>query len=519
MRTLNQVILSALILFVSTTSYASGGLHLIGSSAGWLTPESEKWNHRLEIALRVSGNSTEGMLIRVEPDSGELIANYASKKSDSLKLDLFSVAKSVITGGVSVPDVLIPIKDGEHIGKQDFLYVRITAGPGFNEPTISKIVLRGASESVIQIDVAPSNIELPTDLPITVQATIRHYPRWSKNVDVVKAQKNILSILAYYRINAVAGIAEGKRFIKSNGDRRIVSPEYKELISYVLDELKFVRVRIPAEKMFSPKESMSANFSQSAKPAAFESSLRAHIQHYDDVLGNPAWKGRFGFKLWDEPKPRNYPEVVLSYQIAKQVKPEFKLELSEHPDARLENVADVWTPYVKYLKVGDIKDQHEKGKEVWVYANEIHGIDHPPFGMRIIGWLLWKYQLDGYLFWAINWWNENPWSTTSAPQRDFMKRGTFLYPGEEGMVFSSLRLEEFRKGIEDYLLLKKLDNVADGQGKHAEEARNLSSKLKTVYRIQERYDSAPDPAQFRSAILSAIGSDNNKREANNERIQ
>jgi hypothetical protein len=122
--------------------------------------------------------------------------------------------------------------------------------------------------------------------------------------------------------------------------------------------------------------------------------------------------------------------------------------------------------------------------------------------MRILGWLLWKYNLDGYLFWAINWWKEDPWKTVSSKKKDFLKRGTLVYPDPRtGKIYPSLRLEAFRDGIEDMLLLREVEKLAQGNGPKATKAKTLLSKLKNVYSIAERFDHAPNPAVFREEIM------------------
>jgi hypothetical protein len=123
--------------------------------------------------------------------------------------------------------------------------------------------------------------------------------------------------------------------------------------------------------------------------------------------------------------------------------------------------------------------------------------------MRILGWLIWKYRLVGYLLWAVNWWKEDPWATVSSQKADFFKRGTLVYPGPGGAVYPSLRLEQLRVGLEDLLLLKQLERAA-GDGSAA--ARSLLAQLTAVYDLRQRYDDAPDPARFRDALLDALSS-------------
>ena len=80
----------------------------------------------------------------------------------------------------------------------------------------------------------------------------------------------------------------------------------------------------------------------------------------------------------------------------------------------------------------------------------------------LLGWQTYLFKADGFLYWHVNWWNDQvlldesdtyfpAWST-----RGYWNAhgdGVFLYPGKEG-VLPSIRLAQIRDGIEDYEWLK-----------------------------------------------------------------
>ena len=226
------------------------------------------------------------------------------------------------------------------------------------------------------------------------------------------------------------------------------------------------------------------------------------MARFEKIIENPRWKGRLGVKVWDEPRPRDYPHVAMSYKAVGKAFPQLRRELSEEPHPEFETAVDVWVPYIKYLKTDDIEAQHLLGKEVWFYANQVHGIDHPLHGMRILGWLIWAHGLDGYHFWAINWWKQDPWTTTSQWKNDFIRNGTLVYPDPvTGYFYPTLRLEAFRDGIEDMILLRELDRRArSGDIK----AARVTQRLRSIYPLAERYDTSQDPAEFRDELLDAL---------------
>jgi hypothetical protein len=114
--------------------------------------------------------------------------------------------------------------------------------------------------------------------------------------------------------------------------------------------------------------------------------------------------------------------------------------------------------------------------------------------------MLWRYKLDGYYFWAVNWWRKDPWTTISSKEDSF-KRGTLIYPSPlTGMPLPSLRLEAFRDGIEDMLMLKILDRKTSGS------AHILRGKLIDIPEsFRKRFEEAPpDLSVWHNELLKAI---------------
>lgn len=471
------------------------------------------WEGSITVPIRLAGGESEGVLFFLKADQKKTITIQYDKKVDTdTSLQVFRVQNVTLEKNKAVPDPLIPFNNGAvaEISGLQLFYIKITALPSATHAQAERVVTfsdeNGGSLSSVKLSVAVLPITLPTELPITVQASIWPYEKWPKDPKAkINELKSVLTFLARYRVNGVAG------FLGDEGNVGIKKPygdaaTYYNFVEYCLDDLHFKRVRIPAEKRYSWKKPMSLDFVDGTlKGKKLEQRFREYLAPLDSIITNPKWSGKLGFKIWDEPREKDYPDVVLSYRAAKEAAPWLKLELSEEPDPSLQSVPDVWTPYLKFLKPGDVKEQHRLGKEVWIYANKVHGIDHPLYGMRILGWLLWEYELDGYLFWAVNWWQEDPWMTTSSQKTDYLKRGTLIYPDPQtDEIYPSLRLEAFRDGIEDMLLLMELDKVAADKAGEANEAKLLATKLRKVYGISERYDNAPDPAKFRNEILDVL---------------
>ncbi len=117
----------------------------------------------------------------------------------------------------------------------------------------------------------------------------------------------------------------------------------------------------------------------------------------------------------------------------------------------------------------------KNGKKIWWYickdpeppfANAY--IECPAIDLRaLMGAMTTKWRPDGFLYWSLTQWRKNKplvngpfisdWKTESY--EDYNGDGSWLYPGPEGKALSSIRLENFRDGLEDYaaaMLLEKL---------------------------------------------------------------
>ena len=117
------------------------------------------------------------------------------------------------------------------------------------------------------------------------------------------------------------------------------------------------------------------------------------------------------------------------------------------------------------------KRLHEKGKKVWwyvccgphhPYAN-FAGLEAPPIDGRILGWMTHLYGADGFLYWAVNYW-EQPENAPLDEEDTYLAwdssidsnangDGVLIYPGRRNLL-PSIRLANIRDGVEDGELLK-----------------------------------------------------------------
>ena len=134
------------------------------------------------------------------------------------------------------------------------------------------------------------------------------------------------------------------------------------------------------------------------------------------------------------------------------------------------------------------------------------GIVNPALFHRILPWMAWKYNASGIGFWAvmawydakhdkmINVWEDDPalWISGGASGVQAQNGdGWLIYPGQLVPVetnqpainepISSLRLELFRKGLEDYKYLTALSSLLpDLTGQKADVARSLINTVNSL---------------------------------------
>ncbi|MFQ6098032.1 MAG: DUF4091 domain-containing protein, partial [Armatimonadota bacterium] len=124
--------------------------------------------------------------------------------------------------------------------------------------------------------------------------------------------------------------------------------------------------------------------------------------------------------------------------------------------ADLAGYVDIWVPHTDCFEEQFLAQRRQRGEEIWDYVCisaqrpyvNIWAIDYPGTDHRLVFWQAWRYDVTGFLYWAINYWKTNPWEdpmTYPGGNGD----GSLLYFGRDGPV-NSIRWEIVRDGIEDY---------------------------------------------------------------------
>jgi hypothetical protein len=240
----------------------------------------------------------------------------------------------------------------------------------------------------------------------------------------------------------------------------------------------------------------------------FLSALNAHLMEKN-------WKSIYLQHILDEPHGSEPPQYARVGELVHKNLPGVltmdAIDASEMRD-ELKNNCDIWVPQLGRFdaQMDLIRDRIQSGHEVWFYTclfpnkrymNRL--IDYSLVKARLLHWLNFRYGLTGFLHWGWNFWTPDPVKDTQPvidANTQLLPSGDafIVYPDKAGKsVYSSIRLETMREGIEDYELLMLL------RQKNPALAEQLSQAA-----IQSFTEYVRDPAAFREIekkMLVALG--------------
>ncbi len=221
----------------------------------------------------------------------------------------------------------------------------------------------------------------------------------------------------------------------------------------------------------------------------------------------------YGF---DELGPDKYPELRDTYGAIKKAFPQLPTMTTVHPNPHLKGYVDIWVPLTANWDLESHIEYTKAGDQVWWYVccHPFHPwpnffIDYPTIDQRIIWWMNWKYQVPGFLYYAINLWDANyktedvtehpdpearkaiaegkrwpevPWNPFSCAT--FSGDGQLVYPGPNGKPYSSMRFEAIRDGIDDYEYFFQLSKLVEKAQKSGKVDRALIAKAKKLLAVR-----------------------------------
>lgn len=198
-------------------------------------------------------------------------------------------------------------------------------------------------------------------------------------------------------------------------------------------------------------------------------------------LSEKGWLDRYMQHIADEPTAKNSESYRQISGYVKKHLPDVKILDAVLTSKELAGTIDVWVPVLDVLHRDHnfYLDLQKEGKELWYYtcvmprgnyANRF--IELPLIQTRLLHWINFKYNAIGYLHWGLNYWEKDQLNIDASRDRGRLPAGDncIIYPGYR-KLYSSIRFEAMRDGIDDYQLLKMVEK------KDSVKARGFSNEL------------------------------------------
>ena len=261
---------------------------------------------------------------------------------------------------------------------------------------------------------------------------------------------------------------------------------------------------------------------EASKDAKVTEVVGRYLSEVSRHAAERGWKGPLYCYMLDEPhlhKDRGgWSAVLKEARFVKSVAPDIKtfvasgVLLPTPKQALLYRDIDTFCMLWDRTPVRDAEFLRSKGKEVWWYGANVTDAPYPNWavqsanvGPRMIPLLSYKFQMDGVLHWAATLFNDDnsyPQDGPRWPDRPWSMKGWYYkpgeghlcYPGTGGKFWPSIRLSNWRDGMEDYeylkLLEERLPSLPADQQDQARELLSLGGL------VSAPYDYSRDPADF-----------------------
>jgi hypothetical protein len=195
-----------------------------------------------------------------------------------------------------------------------------------------------------------------------------------------------------------------------------------------------------------------------------ESSLR-RLAEWDKIIQRRNWQNRFLVSISDEPFIHHEESYSAMVDRVHETAP--SVRCIEAVEAEYLGKLDIYVPKLSHLNVWYPRFQQvqREGGELWFYTC-CHPVGRYPnrfldqslLKVRVLHWINYLYNMDGYLHWGLNHFaGDNPY-TQEAISKDLpLGDRAIVYPGEKGLL-GSLRFSAMRDGLQDFEYLWVLEN-------------------------------------------------------------
>lgn len=222
---------------------------------------------------------------------------------------------------------------------------------------------------------------------------------------------------------------------------------------------------IPWSNRFRYVDSKTGDWQEiEAEPGqdAYRAIWKPFLQAFEDHVKQKGWEGRVAIAMDERPEK----DVLAAQRLIRQYAPSLRIaSATNHPPKRFE--LDDWSPIISEPVAPEIlRKRNEIPNQVTTFYVCTVPAKPNTFTHSSLAESAWMglyaaaENRSGFLRWAYNSWNENPFYDTKYWAKDWPAGDCFLiYPGPR----SSMRFERLREGIQDYEKIHLLRKLAGPQ--------------------------------------------------------
>lgn len=218
------------------------------------------------------------------------------------------------------------------------------------------------------------------------------------------------------------------------------------------------------------------------------------IKKHDQEIQARGLEDKAFIYLADEPFARSFDEIIRRGREIKKVT-NIPTYIAIHQSVQMypeefKEVVDIWGPvFSTYERNREwFQERRREGDQVWWYfVGWGINMDQSPLKARVFPWLTWNEGLEGVMQWCGNrYWHPgqtiDDWNGRSYQTHNGV--GNYVYPGPNGEMYPSIRLEHIRDGMEDYEYLRLLETIIDKVAEQEEPDESFLSEARAALDMQ-----------------------------------
>jgi hypothetical protein len=187
------------------------------------------------------------------------------------------------------------------------------------------------------------------------------------------------------------------------------------------------------------------------------------------LIARRGWKRRFAVSITDEPFVHH--EQTYSRMVDRVHEAAPDVRCVEAVEGEFFGKLDIWVPKLSHLNLWypRFDEARRQGAELWYYIcchpmgrYPNRWVDQPLLQVRVLHWMNYLYNLDGFLHWALNHFKGEDFFSEAGIGGEYAPgERAIAYPGRRGLV-GSLRFSAQRDGLQDFEYLWVLQDRLAG---------------------------------------------------------